>query len=899
MTGSDWDRLQELFAQLIELPDGERDAFLDAACGEHGDNEELRRQLEAMVHADTNSGDRTSAIFDVHDIVDGDRALENQVIDAWRLGKRIGVGGMGSVFLATRADGSFEQTVALKVVKKGMDTENVVRRFRNERQILAKLEHPNIARVIDGGVTEDGRPYFVMEYVDGVPITEYCDQNRLTVQQRLELFRKVCNAVHYAHQGLVVHRDLKPSNILVTAEGIPKLLDFGIAKLLDEPDDLHLTRTGMQLLTPAYASPEQLRNESATTQTDVYTLGVILYELLSGRRPFEVQRSAAELRQLILAGDPIRPSTALTQQPLSEDKNDASTTVEKVSEARGMRAERLRKSLQGDLDTICLMALRSDPSMRYASVDQMAADIARHIGGLPVIARPDSLGYRLGKFVRRNRAGVIGATIAIITFLTTVSFYTVRLAEERDFALSEQQKANEVVRFVTGLFEVSDPSESRGEEVSARQLLDEGALQIRNELANRPGVQATMMRVLGEVYYSLGAIEQGESLISEALEKQRSLYGEHNLDVATSKIVLGFFYQDRGEIDVADRLYREALQTRQDILGYEHRDVMEAISVRAFLEESAGNYAEAEALHKEALALARRLYPGDHADVAKAMTKLAGLYRLQDRAAEAEPLLRDSLAMQERVFGGDHPDSADTKRQLAGLLRDTRRFEESQALYLDVIESRTKMLGPDHVELAHTWNSYSQLLSDMGDIDGAVEANRNFIDIMERIADGPHPSFGAAYNNLALLYQDQGDLDSAMRYFRLSIDMQDAIDLPPRHVNRSFPMAGVGGVYLRQQRFAEAAAIFRDMLELRRENLPEEHRLVSELKNSLGAALIGLQEYTEAETLLLDAYQRLLGDRGPDDPRTKYSARLLADLYDGTGDSEQAARYRELGANDP
>lgn len=894
MTDSRWEKLQALFAEATSLPASARAEFLRDACGE---DDALYRELLAILQADDVNKQTSDDYFNVRDFIDPDKALENERIDSWQLIRRIGVGGMGSVFLATRADGSFEQTVALKVVKKGMDTESVIRRFQTERQILARLEHPHIARVIDGGITEDGRPYFVMEYVDGLPIVEYCDQHCLGVRERLALFRSVCDAVHHAHQSLVVHRDLKPSNILVTADGTPKLLDFGIAKLLDEPDEHHRTRTGMLMLTPAYASPEQLQNQSVTTQTDVYALGVILYELLSGRRPFEVGRSAEEMKKLILDSDPLRPSTALTQQPLRRD-GDAITTVEQVSKARGLRADGLRRRIEGDLDTICLKALRKEPAMRYASANQMATDIERHVQGLPVIARPDSVGYRISKFVQRNRAAVAAGVLVTVTFMTLVAFYTARLAEQRDVALGEQRKSAEVVRFVTGLFEVSDPSESRGEEISARDLLDQGARDIQSRLAGQPEVQATLMRVLGEVYYSLGAAEQAEELLNDALQRLESLYGPESVDVATAKLALGLVIQDRGEIDEADAYYRESLRVRRLLLGYEHPDVAEAISVRAFLEETNGNYEEAERLHTEALNLTRALFPGDSEWVAAAMTKLAGLYRIMDRSAEAEPLLREALAMQDRIHGGEHPDSADTKRQLAGLLRNTRRFEESKALYLDVIESRVRMLGPDHLEVAHTWNSYSQLLADMGDLDGAVAANRTFIDMMERIWNGPHASFGAAYNNLAILLRDQGDLDGAAEYYQLSIDMQDAIDMPMDHPNRTFPMSGLAEIFRRQGRVAEAAPIFRDMLELRRANFGENHRLVSESKNNLAAALIGLEQFEEAEALLIDAYNTLSTDRQPDDPRIRYAARLLTELYEKTGQEADAARFRSIAGDE-
>jgi serine/threonine-protein kinase len=890
MAYSDWQRLQELFEQVVALPAADRDAFLAVACGR---DTKLKDQLLALLKADDVNAESTGG-GPLNKLDSPDNALIGTIVGAWKIIERIGVGGMGSVFLAERSDGSFEQRAALKIVKKGMDTESVVQRFRQERQILARLDHPNIARVLDGGVTVDGRPYFAMEYVNGTSITSYCDEHKLDVEKRLKLFRQACNAVHAAHRNLIVHRDLKPSNIIVTHEGELKLLDFGIAKILDDSEENLLTRTGFQLHTPAYAAPEQLLEEPVTTATDVYALGVILYELLSGRRPFEVKRSAAELRKLVITGQPPKPSTAVTTVPADTDGRELPLQLEQVGANRRLRIDRLQKALRGDLDTICLMALHRDPNHRYPSADQMAADIERHQKGMPVVARPDSLAYRVGKFWRRNKAGVLVTTAMLAVFVGMGTYYTLQLERERDLALQEQRKANEVVGFVTGLFEVSDPSESRGEEITVRDLLDEGALRIGSELVDRPGIKSTMQRVLGEVYYSLGAYERAREFLETAQRQQQSLYGDNNLDVATTKLALGLVHQDEGDLESAESLYLQALDTRLSLLGENNPEVMEATSTLAFLEESKGNYVQAETLHAEVLDMARRLYAGDHQDTAEAMTKLAGIYRILDRPDDAEPLLRDAIAMQDRVYGGRHPESDDSKRQLAGLLRDSRRFDESKMLYLEIIESRTRMLGLDHVEVAHTWNSYSQLLSDMGDIDGAVEANRQFIVTMERAYDGPHPSMGAAYNNRAILLRDQGDLEGALENYQMSVDMQDAVDLPARHPNRSFPTAGIASVYLRQHRYAEAEPIYRDMIDVRREAFGEDHLLVTELKNDLGAVLAGLGEFDEAESLLTDAYQRFLEQRGTDDPRTTLAAKRLAEIYTQTGDEEKAATFREL-----
>ena len=891
MRPDDWQRLQELFHLGLEIPSEARAAFVDRECsGDPTLAQALTRLLEAQ-------GDPAELIgVELADYQNSaDLAFEGAQVGAYQLIRRIGSGGMGSVFLAERSDGSFERQVALKVVKKGMDTERVVQRFRVERQILARLSHPNIASLIDGGVTNDGRPYFVMEYVDGIPINEYCDSNRLSVGARLALFQKICSAVQYAHQNLVVHRDLKPSNILVTPDGDVQLLDFGIAKLLDESDPENLTRTGAQLLTPAYAAPEQLLSHDVTTMTDVYALGIILYELLAGRRPFEVFKTPIEYQAEVLSGSPQRPSTALSQQPLTADGEADPLATARVAAARGLAIERLRATLRGDLDTICLMALRLEPENRYASAEQFASDIQRYLDGRPVVARSDTIGYRLTKYLRRHRVGVLSTSAGVVFAIALVAFYTSQLAQQRNFALEQQRKAEEVTQFVLGLFEVADPASSRGSDVTARELLDAGARRVRVELQTQPAVQAQMMRVLGSVYHELGLSDEGLDLLARSLETHRSLYGESNLETASTELALGMLYQTTGQFDEASELIRKSLLTQRSLAGRGTYELLEAIGAAAFLEETLGDYVAAEALHLEALALAQELAGGvDDAFLAQAMARLASLYRLLDRPQDAEPLLRDALAMQDRIYGGPHPQSDETKRQLAELLADLLQDEEAETLFLELIASREQMLGPDHYELGSVWNSYGHLLAQRGDIDEAISAYQTMIEITRRAYGGAHPALAAGYNNIAILYRNREDLVNALDMYQRSLSMQDAVGLAPRHPNRSFPLAGIGSVYLLQKRYQLALGTLTEALELRREHFEETHTLIAELRSDLAAAQLGLGRLEAAEAMLLEVFVLFRDVRGLEDSRTRRAAGRLVMVYEQLGDFEAADRYRDI-----
>jgi serine/threonine-protein kinase len=519
MDANRWKRVQELFEAALELDAGGRADFLRGECG---DDRELCDEVLSLIDADSGEhslldGHAVDALEPEPAVEEGAASLEGALVGPYRVIERIGAGGMGAVYLAERADGHFERKVALKVIKRGMDTEEILARFRSERQILAQLRHLNIAHLLDGGVTDDGRPYFTMEYVDGVPIDRYCDEHRLTVEERLALFETVCEAVQYAQHNLVVHRDLKPSNILVTNDGQVKLLDFGIAKVVGEESehertgDAGLTRTGVRMMTPGYASPEQVRGEAVTTATDVYSLGVVLFELLAGHRPYNVMaETPRELERAIVETPPQRLSTAVAatrERVDAASRSVVTTTPEDVAEARRAIPAQLRKRLSGDLDNICLMALRKEPDRRYASAGLLLLDLQRHRQGIPVTARRDTFVYRAQKFAQRNRGAVVAAALIVVVVAALTTFYTMRLARERDRARLEAAKAAEVSEFLQSLFEVADPGQSKGEDITARELLDRGAERIETELAGQPEVQAEMMHVVGTVYHTLSVVD--------------------------------------------------------------------------------------------------------------------------------------------------------------------------------------------------------------------------------------------------------------------------------------------------------------------------------------------------------------------------------------------------------
>ncbi|MEP6570540.1 MAG: protein kinase [Acidobacteriota bacterium] len=523
MNAETWQQLKPLFHAALELGPAERSAFLASACKDDG---ELRVQVEKLLAAHDEPGDflvspalvkagRISADAELLNLDGVERA--GQRVGAYEIIREIGHGGMGTVFLAVRADDEYRKQVAIKLVKRGMDTDMILRRFMMERQILANLEHPNIARLLDGGSTPDGLPYFVMEYVEGQPIDEYCDTQRFSTAERLELFRQVCAALQYAHQNLVVHRDIKPSNILVTAEGVPKLLDFGIAKLLSPgwaTDTGDVTASMVRLMTPEYASPEQLRGLGITTASDVYSLGIVLYELLSGHHPYRLaSRLPEEMAEAILRKEPPKPSVVITRTETERSPTSpkpAAITPESVSQTREGTIEKLRRRLSGDLDNIVLKALRKEPERRYASVQEFAEDIRRHLEGLPVTASPDTFGYRARKFTQRHKGGVLAAAVVVITLLTATSITTWQARVARSERAKAERRFNDVRQLAHSMvFELHDSIQNLPGSTPSRELLVSRALEYLDKLASEAGKEPSLQLELAAAYDKIGDIQGG------------------------------------------------------------------------------------------------------------------------------------------------------------------------------------------------------------------------------------------------------------------------------------------------------------------------------------------------------------------------------------------------------
>jgi eukaryotic-like serine/threonine-protein kinase len=913
MSAARWPEVEALLDAVLELPPPARDAHLDdPATGDPELRAEVRRLLRSQALAERYF-ERPATEF-AEELMTGPgeaddppRPAASGKVGPYRIRGEAGHGGMGTVYLAERDDEQFQQKVALKLVRGAMlADEHLVSRFREERQILASLSHPHIARLLDGGVTGEGLPWFAMEYVSGVPIDVYCEQNRLNLPARIELFRTVCDAVQYAHRKLVVHLDLKPSNILVTEGGEPKLLDFGVARLVDpanSPVGLAATHAGLRLLTPEYASPEQVRGDPVTTASDVYSLGVLLYRLLSGVAPYAATGRPHELARAIQDAQPPRPSSVA---PVS-----------------------LRRRLRGDLDTIVLRALQKEPERRYPSVQALSSDLRRHLESHPVQARPDTRRYRAGRFIRRHRAGV-GAAALLLLVLTGGLVGTAWQARE---ALRQAERAEVVRAFLVSLFEASDPAESRGDAITARELLDRGAERAVAELAGRPALQAEMLGVLGGIYRDLGSYPRAEPLLRTAVELRRDARGGGDPATAAALFELAQLLVAMGRRSEAEATHREALALRRSSLGPRHPDVGRSLGALGTVLGRAGEYEEAERLHREGLDLLVRHHGGDHPDVAAAMDELGSLLRARGSFAEAEEVWRNTLSLRSRVLGPDHLATATSTNNLALLLSDRGELEEAEALYRQVLDFDLRRLGEEHPYTASVMNNLASVLRRKGELSAAEDLYRRALEIDRALHGDAHPKVATVLNNLAAVLRDRGELAESERLYREalaaflaangdghpSVGTAHAVlanvlylrgdtvgaerryrlgleilrgTFPEGHVRTASALVGLGRLLVESGRAAEAEPLLQEALATREEALGTDNARSSEARTELGASLLAQGRHAEAEPLLRASHAALLPLKGAENERLRRRAgQQLATLFVATGRPGEAARY--------
>jgi eukaryotic-like serine/threonine-protein kinase len=703
-TPKNWKRVKEIVGEVLERKPDERADYLDSACAGDAD---LRAEVESLLAAHADAARLSGNPWTATTSADGTR--EQKAIGPYRLVRILGTGGMGQVWLAEQTE-PVRRLVALKLIRSGLYESSVLKRFQSECQSLAIMDHPAIAKVFDAGTTRDDEPYLAMEYVDGVPITDYCDRKKLGICERLKLFIQVCEGVQHAHQKAIVHRDLKPSNILVVdvdGKPRPRIIDFGLAKAMvpQALGETLFTHVGGVLGTPGYMSPEQAdpAARGVDTRTDVYSLGVVLYELLTGFLPFDTERWKKQRLEDVLRelreSDPPRPSTKVSEQRQSSSKQ---------AEARGIELRQLVSVLQGDLDWITLKALEKDSERRYGTPSALAADIESYLENRPVEARPASPGYRLRKYVRRNSVAVAvttGAAVLLIAFAVMQSVQLRRATRERD-------RADRVTEFMTDMFKVSDPSEARGNTITAREILDKSAREIDAGLTRDPELQARMLDLMGEVYENLGLFSRAHELLAHAVDLCQQNLGSNHPDTLHAQGDLAWNLTESGHYTEAEKLQRELVQRERRVLGAEHPETLRSTNRLAGTLVNLHKNAESEALYREVFEIrSRRLGPLNQETLTSAFDLGLAIYQ-QGRNAEAEKLFRETLRKQQRVLGADHPNTLKCMRALAQVLDDESQFSDSEALSRQTVEMEQRIFGPRHPETLRSMHNLALTLDE-------------------------------------------------------------------------------------------------------------------------------------------------------------------------------------------
>ena len=891
-----WEQIDALFDAALDQPPAERDAFLRARCG---DDAELYQSVKELLEASDNPNAFleqplrrcTTALWNALSGEGADEkpttpSAEDTRIGPYRLVEELGRGGSGVVYRAERTDGAFEQTVAIKLLARATDREAVRQRFHHEQQMLAALRHPHIAHLYDGGLTDDGQPYFVMEYVEGQPLHAYCDTHQLSVAERIDLFTTIVEAVHFAHQNLVVHRDLKPSNILVADDGTVKLLDFGIAKMVDD-DAPGLTRTGERWMTPEYAAPEQIKGHAITTATDIYQLGVLLYELLTGSRPHgEGTTSIFEIQRAICEDPPTRPSSAIARAATTKRETADSNAIHT---ARSADPDALRRTLSGDLDAIILKALRKDPEARYRSAEALADDLARYQKGLPVSARRGTWTYRSQRFIQRHRWSVTAATAFMLLIIGFTALYTTRVTQERNRAQREAEKSAAATNFMISLFEQSSPFVEPSDTITVRSLLPRGVEYI-DALDEQPAVQAQLLAAMGRVYQNLGQYDQSTTLLKRALDRNESVHGADHASTAETMADLAWTLRDQGDYERADSLLERALaiRTAQGLTG--DAPTADILNDRGIIAFEQSRYSDAKDFHRRALDIRTRIHPEGHPSVGYSYYNLASVLHQESEYEEAETLYRQALAIEKAVLPPKHPETTRTLRDLGRLLTERGDYAEAEPLLREVLSINRAILGDDHPRIATDLNNLAVLEVRRDRVAKAEPLFRKALQIRrERLGDD-HPYVAISLNNLAHTLKEQDNIDAALPLYRDAVRIAEGA-LGTEHVNTSIFRFNLGTMHHRKGAFGTAETMYRASLDVLRDRLPADHPRLGTVLSKLGHLLVDTERPTDAEPLLREALSIREERLGADDEDTAQTRLWLGMCLAATGQFEEAEQH--------
>lgn len=843
MNRKQWERVETIVDRAMTLQRGRREAFVREACS--GDRELLESVTSLLKSIDTSEGFLDHALNDRKELFSdltqamkpGNRSREGSKIGPYYISEQLGRGGMGTVYRAERSDGEFSRQAALKIISRGMDTQDNLRRFQIEREILASLNHPNIARLYDGGITDDGLPYIVMEYIEGTPIDRYCQEQHLSSGERLKLFLDVCDAVQHAHNNLIVHRDLKAANILVTEAGKVKILDFGIAKLLDEEmieRTLPVTRAGKRLLTPHYAAPEQFREQPVTTATDVYTLGVLLHRLMTGEFPFQPdKRRFYELEQMIL----------------NQEADQPSQRVDRSGQAHAYRY------LKGDLDSIILKSLRKEPEHRYRTVEKLVDDLLRFKRGLPVLARKGNALYRAGKFTKRHSVALLTG----ILFLTTIGIFsyvhTTQITRERNLAQQEAQKAGQMNEFLVNLFNAAKPSEAQGDTLTVHEVLRQGVQKI-DGLSDQPEIQAEMLTVIGNVYLKMALYDKARPVLERSLglQEKHGLFPSKNY--GTTLDFLGQLKMDRGNYAAAETLYINAEKSLRKLSPLPGEELGSVLTDLAMSYSASGKHELAEKTQKKALAIYRETMGEESKEVAIGTNSLAIMQKNIGRLDEALVSYQKALALEKKLLGPLHPRTVTTTNNLANLLNKMGRSEEAEPLMREALAKRRELFGKYHNFIASSLNGLAVILQNQGRARETGPLYREALDILKHLHGARHPYVAFTLGNWGKALVAQGNLMNAEKKYKEaeSILLEK---LGPDHPNFTIEHSYLAAVKYYRHQYPESDTLYREVISAFRHQFNNTHPRLGRALIKHGLVLIKLGRYNEAQQEIREGYSIL------------------------------------------
>jgi serine/threonine-protein kinase len=870
-----WARIQELFHQAADRPAADQQAFVTRAAGSDAD---LRERVLAMLAADAGtSGVLERGIAEVADEVLADTvsALPAEAFGPYRVLRVLGEGGMGVVYLAERRD--VGNQVAIKILRDAWLSPARRERFIAEQRTLAQLNHPSIAQLHDAGTLPDGTPWFVMEYVEGISLTAHCRARRCPLEERLRLFRAVCEAVQHAHLHAVIHRDLKPSNVLVTADGAVKLLDFGIAKQLDELEtSADQTRTGLRLMTPAYAAPEQVSGGRIGTRTDVYSLGVTLYELLAGRLPFDLSdRTPAEAAAVLLQDEPERPSVAARREAALANDPSLLATDDRATWA--------------DLDILCLTAMHKDPERRYRSVEALIRDVDHFLDGQPLDARPDTVRYRLGKFVRRNRAPVAAVATGLALLVTLSAIYAIRLADARDTAVAEAARAQRIQQFTLQLFEGGDPAMGPADSLRVIELVDRG-LQEAGALDTEPVIQAELFFTLGGLYHQLGRLERADSVLQLALARQESIHGGAHPDIARTLVALGALRVSEAAYEDAEDLIRRGHAMTRQVRDPGHPDLAKATSTLGMYLYERGAYDEAVPVLEEAVQLHTAHSPVS-AELGAAVSELANAHFYAGNYDVADSLNRRALSIHEQIFGDRHPRVADDLINIGAVRFQRAEYAEAERYYREGLSIVEPWFGPEHFRTGMALTMLGRALVFQDRYPDATESLTRALGIQERVFGPDHPRVASILNELGSVARLEGRFDEAEARYRRMSEIYRTVH-GEQHWLIALAQANLAGVIQSKGDLPRAEAAFRDAHEMFGATQGPTHQNTAIAKIRLGRVILDQGRAEEALQWAQGGYDDLLPTTSPGAPWLQRARGVLAEANERLGRRETAAEWQ-------